>query len=352
MTRRIIVFKNPEDGSFHATPEFNGDKTEFELFYGKQNDSGDGCSKDFVDILKEHFAEVSTLTEFKTANEYAQQEYRSFLGDPEILPVCKVSDVSALVADEIYILTPQSRESEYLDYLQRNPENTISLKEYSRLILDECVKKKGNVTYSNVYFRIKSEYVYDHGLPEEKKQSFSEEIVSLFEASGWTVEIPARDCISPTARKGKQSLYLHPMNFSGACLNCEIDTIEKMLSTAKTFSLRATDVYGEVFDMTDDEFSEFLDEKRDAIANDVLNVFKTKRSNLYVIDLYTALKSAWKKYDIKRLDRNNYDNEKILSAFVQPIFDELLKEGRIVSCNTKHGLGYKTFLSEKERKPA
>jgi len=340
------VFKDPADGSFYATPEFNGDKAEFEMFRGKDDGAGDGCNKDFADILKDHFAGVMTVEEFSAANEYAQREYRSFTGETEILPVEEINDVSSISADEVYILNSPAWKQSYIDSIKSKTEQPKGWKEYCQSILDEFLKDHGNVTYSNVYFGIEAGYV--KGMSTEESKSFHDEIEALFVAAGWTYQPSTRSGISPTARKGKQSLYLHPMHFSGACLDCEIDVIERFLRLGKTFSYRVTDVYKRVLDMPDEEFTEQLDARRAEMTKDIQRVFITKRKNLFIVDYDTALRSVWKKYEVERLDRTHYDNERILAPFARGIFDELVKDGRIATSETRHGLGYRTAIQSKK----
>jgi len=71
MTRRRIVFKVPGMNQRYVTPEFNGDKTEFEQFK-----MGDTCTATWDEIM-DMFDPVSSLDEFKAANEKAQRCYVS-----------------------------------------------------------------------------------------------------------------------------------------------------------------------------------------------------------------------------------------------------------------------------------
>lgn len=72
MTRRLIVFVTKEGNAF-ASPEFNGDKYEFELFGMK-----DKCFKDWEDIIK-MFSDVKTVVDFNEACIKAAKCYQSHL---------------------------------------------------------------------------------------------------------------------------------------------------------------------------------------------------------------------------------------------------------------------------------
>jgi hypothetical protein len=86
MTRRVLYFTG-YPGQIFATPEYNGDKSEFEKFGSK-----DICHRDWVGIEAE-FRDVKTIEDFKSANKRAQSCYcSSVTGEPSIHPVVPDSD--------------------------------------------------------------------------------------------------------------------------------------------------------------------------------------------------------------------------------------------------------------------
>ena len=95
MTRRRVVFTDTTTGAMYTTPEYNGDKTEFNLF-SKRTDL---CDKDWDEIFLE-FKDVKSLAQFIEANTRAQSYYHSFLGN-EILPVEKIECIEDISCDMI-----------------------------------------------------------------------------------------------------------------------------------------------------------------------------------------------------------------------------------------------------------
>ena len=98
MTRRRIAFIDTRTQQIYCTPEFNGDKTEFEKMA-----SNDSCEKDWPDIFG-LFCTVKTLDEFIAANKAAQGCYHSFLERicPEpVEAVQKIDLLNGLNADEV-----------------------------------------------------------------------------------------------------------------------------------------------------------------------------------------------------------------------------------------------------------
>jgi len=79
MTRRRVIFTEPYSGKRYVTPEFNGDKEEFEQFGSK-----DSCTATWDEIMV-YFNNVSNLQQFKAANYLAQGYYSSF-GVPDMPP--------------------------------------------------------------------------------------------------------------------------------------------------------------------------------------------------------------------------------------------------------------------------
>ncbi len=98
MTRRRIVFIDPQTQQIYCTPEFNGDRAEF-----LQIGSMDRCDRDWPEIFG-LFSEVKTLGDFIAANKKAQGLCHSFLDDGCPKPIERVQEVvflNTLAADEI-----------------------------------------------------------------------------------------------------------------------------------------------------------------------------------------------------------------------------------------------------------
>ena len=96
MTRRIVVFTDAETGKTYKSPEFNGDKSEFDLFHGNAKHR-DTCDADWGEIFKAEFEKVKTLGEFREASDRAQMYYHSFLG-VEIQPVEEYTAAGKFIA--------------------------------------------------------------------------------------------------------------------------------------------------------------------------------------------------------------------------------------------------------------
>lgn len=205
------------------------------------------------------------------------------------------------------------------------------------------------MTYRKVYFRIDTPSYYKNkygvGFENEDGQIFQRDITDLFLASGWEIQ-KERYSIGGcnTITKDKQELYLHPQQVSGVVIEENIPAIEKLLSTSALFTFRNTDIYEEVFDLTDEEYINILKSKRKEIENDILKTYRTKRSNLYITETWTPLDNILSKYRIKRLSHyiGVYSSSNSDIQYIQEIFEELVNNKRIITAQCQSGIGYRT----------
>ena len=102
MTRRTISFIDSA-GQSYKTPEFNGDKEEFEKM-----GSADSCDKNWPEIESE-FLNVKTLKEFSDASIKAQRFYHSSIAGQSVLPIMPATNIIRagtelrMIADNILI---------------------------------------------------------------------------------------------------------------------------------------------------------------------------------------------------------------------------------------------------------
>jgi len=213
--------------------------------------------------------------------------------------------------------------------------------------------------YSNVHFRIEKNGYTGQGWSDDRiengkwvselRQAFSDEVECLFTANGWSLESGRRNGASATASKGRNFLYLHPMDFSGVCENAEIEAVQGFLAVGATFLLRGTDIYEEIFDMSDEELTEKLNRERRDIYAEIMTAYTTKRRNLYIAGT-DPIESIGRRHSLKRLALGNRSDshgldrrsDGICQTYVAGIFQELIDSGKIVTANTKAGLGYRT----------
>ena len=221
-------------------------------------------------------------------------------------------------------------------------------------IMDTNILTAGK--YSDVHFRIRKNGYDGSGHTEwntEQREKYCTEVETIFISHGWIINKGREcDCVAATATKGKSSLYLHPQDFSGVCENTERERLFASFHDAVTFECELVNIYKEVFNMSDEQLIEKLERERDIIKQEILEVLTTKRKNLYICDTgyYGMCGNIGIEHAVKRLaiegksSFNGIDDttEGICVTFANNIFQKLIEYGKIVSGNTKYGIGYRT----------
>lgn len=204
-----------------------------------------------------------------------------------------------------------------------------------------------NMNYKRVYFRINTpSYRTANGIgfQDQDGKKFDDEAVNIFVNDGWDIKKRRYNGRCSTVTKDKQELYLHPDNFSGVVIEENISHIEQVIKDGNLFTLRWTDIYDDVFDMTDEEYLKLLQSKKAEIKLDLLEKFQTKRSNLYITSVWNGIDSVYNKHHLKRLSSyvGVYSSSDIDWQFIEGVFNELVSEEKIVTAETKKGTGYRT----------
>lgn len=201
------------------------------------------------------------------------------------------------------------------------------------------------MSYRRTYFRIHADGYMPGWSSQIASNQFDTECRTLFPTVGWEVH-PGRDGICDTVTKGDQELYLHPQSFSGVIREDEVQSIRELLAKAKTFRCYHIDFYEEYLDINDDEYWALLESKREEITAAILENYKTKRSNLYIVAPVT-LRIA-ERFSVRRVcDKDNHHN--LANRFVGDIVTQLLEQGLLVKANTTHGEGIRAATAKEKK---
>lgn len=212
-------------------------------------------------------------------------------------------------------------------------------------------KDYGN-EYVKIYFRIDTKgYDYpDFSFTEEDRAAFNKDIIKVFSSLGWACEQPKISGACQTWHKGKSNLYLHPDNFSGEVLKNEVKTIAEALENNNSFKLRWVDLYGTVYDITDEEYETILSEKDEEIRKDALEYCKTKRTtNFYYLDNIVSNLSDKFKLNRIGIDDGKHYGIGQTGKHITNIIYQLIEEGYIISAKNHNGILVRT-LNKTEQK--
>lgn len=145
-------------------------------------------------------------------------------------------------------------------------------------------------------------------------------------------ELPPMEC-----------LYIHPADISGTLRKGYVEKIAEALNELDGVKVRWVDLYNDISPMTNAEYKEVLDGQRDRIERELLEVFKTKRRNLYITS--GGVDKVAAKYELVRRDHKS-GRDYFVIGYVQDVLSELVNAGKIIAAETKNGTGYRTATAK------
>lgn len=192
--------------------------------------------------------------------------------------------------------------------------------------------------YIKVYFRIEtpSYYKANFGVgfaTDTDRENYGKEIAELFKRMDWmddtTVFFGTGFIV-----KGKARLYLHPQDVSGIVLKKDVKAIAEALKDNKYFTIRWVDLYEDVYDMTDERYTAYLETQKDKIKGLLLTTCKTKRRNLFK-DCGAVAYNLTDKVRLHRVsDKGDYYGERAFTAnYIISVVDDLIEQGYLVQAN-------------------
>ena len=200
--------------------------------------------------------------------------------------------------------------------------------------------KYGENEYVSVHFRIECPAFrgqYGNFANNEDNDAFTEEKLKAFQSIGWEEEKPEFNGRCMTVVKGKASLYLHPQDFSGIVLKREVKQIAEALENNATFTIRWVDIYETVYDITDEEYAEYMAKKTKETWTLLFENCKTPRRNKYFYR-YNIAEGIAKRIQLPRIGcRSVYDVNKGALEFVQKCIDDMIEQQYLFAAQNKNG---------------
>lgn len=188
--------------------------------------------------------------------------------------------------------------------------------------------------YIQVYFRL-NQRVYEWGRGWTgiiSDTDYYNAVEDFFRSIGFEI-LPGRSSgVCPTAFRGKEHIYLHPMDFSGVVLKTSVEEIaEAMQSVDKSlFSCDYVDLYHTIYDMGEHEYIAYLNGQSAKIDNLLLEAAATKRSNLFK-DRWDIINYVAGEVALHRIDKTeNHEPCKDTQFFVRSRIVALQKKGYII----------------------
>lgn len=181
--------------------------------------------------------------------------------------------------------------------------------------------------YVNVYFRIDTpSYDYNFGFnSEEDREKWHTETskliksFGLMEGSRYDVERSKEKCAY---------LYAHPQSISGVILKNDVKRIAEAIGNMELSSIRRVDLYETVYIISNNEYEEYLNGKREEIRKVLFEKSATTRTTKYY-NAFDIARSIADKFRLNRLginDGKNYGGGQTID-YILNVADEMIEEG-------------------------
>lgn len=204
---------------------------------------------------------------------------------------------------------------------------------------------KDNTVYRDMHYDIESGYRWGEGMSAEAHDRFYAEILPLFEKHGWFIHHGSGwGC--PEVCKGWSKLYLHPMDASGAVAEDLVGEVADILSEGTTFTFKTQRDNGRLYNWTDEEYEQYLEEtRREFTEGAILKALTTKRKNLYASgDVFSGgLRYVYNMIHVQRVSSHiGRSSDDVDIRYIERVRDELVAQGKIETAETRIGIAYRT----------
>ena len=204
--------------------------------------------------------------------------------------------------------------------------------------------------YVSVYFRIDTP-LYDDCICDFKSDEDSEkwhaETSELIKSFG----VMDGSIYDITRSKEKCAyLYAHPQNISGVIRKNDVKRVAEAISKMELSSIWSVDLYETVYVISDNEYEEYLNGRRDEIRKVLFEESATTRTTKYY-NIFDVARSLADKFRLNRLginDGKNYGSGQTID-YILNVADEMIEEGLLKSFE-QNGEKYIRSLNKTEQK--
>lgn len=200
--------------------------------------------------------------------------------------------------------------------------------------------------YVKVYFNIDTPtYDCNNGWETKERDAWNKESSELISSLG------IMEGCGYDAEKAKCAyLYTHPQQISGVILKNDVKKVAEAISNMELSSIRWVDLYETVYDISDSEYEEYLNEKRDEIRKKLFEKSATTRINKYcaAFDVARHIANTIRLNRLGLNDGKNYGSGQTIE-YILKVADEMIIEGYLKPLE-RNGIKYIRSLNKTEQK--
>ena len=143
--------------------------------------------------------------------------------------------------------------------------------------------------------------------------------LGILQDSGFTVE---------NSKEKQAYLYAHPQDISGVIRKNDVKRVAEAIDSMELSSIRWVDLFETVYVISDEEYEEYLNGKREAIRKELFTVAATARTTKYY-RAFDIARSLAEKFRLNRLglnDGKNYGRGQTID-YILNVANEMIEEG-------------------------
>lgn len=202
----------------------------------------------------------------------------------------------------------------------------------------------GNGNFAKVYFRINTigfNSMNGSFENETDRNAFRSEIAEIIKSFG-IADYSIR-------QENNEHLYAHPNDISGIVEKSKIKAIAEAINNSKTMTIRWVDIYEEYAIISDDDYMEILNSKREEMAKYIVEKCFTKRTSQFFLvrDIAKGVQEKFKENRINAIeDINNFG---MTHKYATDIIKQLVNDGYLIGVE-QNGYEYIRSLNKTEQK--
>lgn len=202
--------------------------------------------------------------------------------------------------------------------------------------------------YVKVYFNIDTPtYDYRNSWKKEEREAWRKEINNLIasfgilEDSGFKVENGKEKCAY---------LHAHPQQISGVILKNDVKKVAEAISNMELSSIRWVDLRETVYVISDNEYQEYLNGRKEEIRKALFEKSATTRTNKYcaAFDVARNIASTVRLNRLGLNDGKNYGSGQTIE-YILSVADKMIEEGYLKYFE-RDGVKYIRSLNKTEQK--